>query len=74
MMQLYFITPDEIGEYLGVSKAQGYRIIRELNAELSDKGFRIQRARTVRSYFLERYGIDPKEARERERLSLEVIT
>lgn len=56
-MKEYFITAEDIAEALTVSKDSGYAIIRELNEELEKKGFRTKRGRTVRAYFLERYGV-----------------
>ncbi len=52
-----FITAGEISEIMGVSKASAYRIIKELNAELSKKGFLVIQGKTSKKYFNERlYG------------------
>ena len=44
-------------EVLGVSQAYAYKLIRQLNEELQDKGFVTIRGRVSRKYFEERiYG------------------
>lgn len=58
MAEDYYIRAQEISEILYVGEGTGYKIIRELNKELMEKGFRIVRARVPRKYFKERYGID----------------
>lgn len=57
-MKEYFIMAEDIAEALSVSEGTAYAIIRELNEELEKKGFRTKRGRTVRAYFLERYGVE----------------
>lgn len=48
---------DEVAEELDVSKAYAYKIIRQLNDELSAKGFITVAGRVSRQYFSERiYG------------------
>lgn len=39
MEQGVFITAQEVAELLGISKSKAYTIVRELNEELSAKGF-----------------------------------
>lgn len=52
-----FIRVDEVAEELDVSKAYAYKIIRQLNDELSAKGFITVAGRISRQYFNERiYG------------------
>lgn len=54
--QSYFMNAKDVAEVLQVSISRGYLIIRQLNEELANKGFRIERGKIVREYFLERYG------------------
>ena len=39
MAESLFIKVDEVGELLGISRAEAYRIIKKLNSELAEKGF-----------------------------------
>ncbi len=53
-----FISVKEISEVLGVSESKSYGIIRNLNKELSDRGFLVIPGRVSRKYFEERfYGV-----------------
>lgn len=56
-----FITAEEVAEIMGYSVRQGYKVIRELNAELKDKGYIIRAGRIPRKYFFERTGLDERE-------------
>lgn len=54
-----FISVEEVKAVLGVSNSKAYHIIRDLNAELSEKGFMVVPGRVSRQYFNERfYGIN----------------
>nr|WP_254296574.1 DNA-binding protein [Thomasclavelia ramosa] len=45
---------------MGKSKSYGYKIVRELNKELAQKGYMIVEGQTNRQYFYERfYGLIP---------------
>ena len=56
-MENKFIRADEIADELGVSKPYAYKLIRQLNGELKDKGFITIAGRVDRQYFNERlYG------------------
>ena len=39
MAESLFIKVDEVGELLGISRAEAYRIIKKLNSELAEKGY-----------------------------------
>lgn len=53
-----FITVKEIGEVLGVSESKSYSLVRDLNKELSQKGYMVIPGRVSRKYFEERfYGV-----------------
>lgn len=57
-----FIRVDEVAEELDVSKAYAYKIIRQLNDELSAKGFITVAERISRQYFNERiYGAERRD-------------
>lgn len=57
-----FIKANEIAQVMGKSKSYGYKIVRQLNKELSEKGFMTVEGQTNRQYFYERfYGVIPKD-------------
>lgn len=56
-----FIRADEVAMVLNVSVQTGYKIIRQLNEELQEKGFVVQTGRVNRRYFEVRYGISGME-------------
>lgn len=59
MSKKLFIKVDEIAEQLGVSKSHAYKIMQQLNDELSEKGFITVSGRVSRKYFYEKvYGAD----------------
>ena len=49
-----FIKASEVANVLGVSRAYAYRIVKQLNEELSAKGIITIDGRTNRMYFYER--------------------
>lgn len=58
MGQEAFITAKEVAKLLGISKSKAYAIIRELNEELSAKGFITVAGRVSRKFFEEKfYGV-----------------
>lgn len=50
-----FISVKEICQVLSVSESKSYAIIRDLNKELSDKGYMVIPGRVSRKYFEERF-------------------
>ena len=48
-----FITVKEICQVLSVSESKSYAIVRDLNKELSDKGYMVIPGRVSRKYFEE---------------------
>lgn len=57
-----FIRADEVAEELDVSKPYAYKIIRQLNDELSAKGYITVAGRISRQYFNERvYGAERRD-------------
>lgn len=56
-----FIGAKEVAEIIGSSESKAYSIIRQLNAELNDKGYITVRGRVSRAYFEEKlYGVHAK--------------
>ena len=53
-MTKQFITAKEIAEIMGVSEGKGYGIIRELNAQLNEKGYITVSGKVNRRYFEEK--------------------
>lgn len=55
MGQEVFVTANEVAELLGISKSKAYAIIRELNEELSEKGFITVAGKVSRKFFEEKF-------------------
>ena len=51
----YMMSVEDVVAELGVSKQKGYRIIRQLNAELEAAGFMTVQAKIPRTYWSERF-------------------
>ena len=49
-----FMRADEVAKELGISKSFAYKLIRQLNQELREKGFLTISGRINRDYFQER--------------------
>ena len=66
-MKNQFMRAEEVARELEVSRSYAYRLIRQLNAELREKGYMTIAGRVNRQYFRERlYGIsDQKECESR---------
>lgn len=54
------MTAREVAKIVRVSDRTGYTIIKQLNQELTKKGFITQAGRIPRKYFFERIGLDPE--------------
>ncbi len=54
-MNKIFMTAKEVQEFLGVSRTTAYQLINEMNEELVKFGYRIQRGKVNRQYFIEKY-------------------
>ena len=55
MEQGMFITAQEVAVMLGVSKSKAYAVVRELNRELSDRGFITISGKVSRTFFEEKF-------------------
>lgn len=53
--QSMFIKVDEICDLMEVSPSFGYKVIKDLNKELSDKGYIVVNGKVSRKYFFERF-------------------
>ena len=62
-MKNRFICAEEVAQELSVSKPYAYKLIRQLNEELKEKGFMTISGRVNKRYFIERtcYGAVKKE-------------
>lgn len=56
------INAQEIAGIMECSEGFAYKLIRQLNQELQNKGYITRAGRVPRKYFFERTGIDPVEA------------
>jgi len=54
-MEKIFMNAKEVERFLGVSRTTAYQIINEMNQELVKLGYRVQRGKINRQYFLEKY-------------------
>lgn len=54
-MQKIFMTVKEVQDFLEVSRTTAYQLINEMNQELIDLGYRVQRGKINRQYFMEKY-------------------
>ncbi len=55
MVKSRFITSSEVAEELGVSKSFAYKVVRQLNDELSKKGFMVVSGKVSRVYYEEKF-------------------
>ncbi len=54
-MNKVFMSAREVQEFLEVSRTTAYQIISEMNTELLEQGYRVQRGKINRQYFMEKY-------------------
>jgi len=50
-----FIKVDEVAQVLGISKSYAYKIVREMNNDLKQRGFLTIAGRVSKQYFEERF-------------------
>ena len=53
-MNSVFYTAQEVAEILGVSRTKAYKIVKELNLELREKGYIIIAGKVPKRYFEQR--------------------
>ena len=54
-MQKIFMTAKEVQDFLEVSRTTAYQLINEMNQELTKLGYRVQKGKVNRQYFMEKY-------------------
>lgn len=54
MDERLFITAAEVADTLGISKAFAYKLVRQMNKELAEKGYLTIAGRVNREYFMEK--------------------
>ncbi|MFL8888781.1 DNA-binding protein [Helcococcus kunzii] len=54
-MHKVFMNAKEVQEFLEVSITTAYQLINEMNQELVNLGYRVQRGKVNRRYFMEKY-------------------
>lgn len=57
----YMMTADDVAETLGISKGHAYKIVRQLNDELSAKGFIVVAGKVPRAYWEKKFYSFPTE-------------
>ena len=55
MEKMRMLKCDEVAERLGISRTSAYEVIKQLNAELSEKGLITRAGRVSEDYFERRY-------------------
>lgn len=55
MNEKNFFIAEDVAKELGVSKSYAYKLIRQLNKELAEKGFATVSGRISKQYLYERY-------------------
>ena len=50
-----FMRAEDVAKELGISKSHAYKIMRELNQELKEKGYLIIAGRVNRKFFMEKF-------------------
>ena len=55
MMKKPFLRAEDVAEILSISKPYAYKLVREMNEELKQKGFLTIPGRVSRNYFEEKF-------------------
>lgn len=55
MKEKIFISAEEVSKILGVSKPYAYKLIKQMNEELKEKGFITVAGKVSRRYFEEKF-------------------
>lgn len=54
-MRAQYITANEVGEALGISRSKAYQIVRRLNKELAEMGYITVAGKCPMQYFKQKY-------------------
>lgn len=68
MSDQYFLRAADVAKLLDVSVSMGYRLIRQFNGELKQKGYTTLRGRVPRQYVLDRTGAEVRGSAEKRAL------
>ena len=63
-MNSIFMNTKEVQEFLDISRTTAYQIINDMNRDLIELGYRVQRGKVNRRYFMEKYCYGSKEVKE----------
>ncbi len=63
-MNSIFMNAKEVQEFLDISRTTAYQIINDMNQDLIELGYRVQRGKVNRRYFMEKYCYGSKEVKE----------
>ena len=63
-MKGIFMNAKEVQEFLDISRTTAYQIINDMNRDLIELGYRVQRGKVNRRYFMEKYCYGSKEVKE----------
>ena len=55
MQGCLYYTANDVMEMLGISRGHAYKIVKQLNVELADKGFIVIAGSVPKKYFAEHY-------------------
>lgn len=55
MRECLFYTAPEIAEMLGISKGHAYKLVKQLNEELANRGYITIAGKVPKKYFAEHY-------------------
>ena len=63
-MKGIFMNAKDVQEFLDVSRTTAYQIINDMNQDLLKLGYRVQRGKANREYFMEKYCYKPTNTKE----------
>lgn len=63
-MKGIFMNAKDVQEFLDVSRTTAYQIINDMNQDLFKLGYRVQREKVNREYFMEKYCNKPTNTKE----------
>lgn len=55
----HFMNAEDISQELQISRSSAYKIIRQLNNELAEKGYLVVTGKVPQNYFVSRYYLMP---------------
>lgn len=64
MFEDYYLTVDDVAKALKISKSFAYKVIREMNSELEERGFFTVAGRINKQFFLHKTCYDAAKVKE----------